>query len=111
MLSFLWNRSSKNRCRGRSVRPARYRLALEPLESRLVPYTLSGYSWTNPNVSVSFMPDGTVIASSFPSTLFATYNAAYPQATWQREAARAWQSWANVSNLNFHFVTDDGSPQ
>jgi hypothetical protein len=57
------------------------------------------------------MPDGTVIASAYPSNLFAVYNAAYPQATWQREIARALQVWANVSNLNFHFVADDGSPQ
>src|SRR5262245_20737812 len=111
MLAYLWNRSSMDGGRGRPARPARCRLALELLESRLVPYALSGYTWTNPNVSVSYMPDGTVIASSFPSNLFATYNAAYPQATWQREFARALQSWANVSNLNFHFVGDDGSPQ
>src|SRR5262245_15777407 len=57
------------------------------------------------------MPDGTLISSSYPSTLFAVYNAAYPQATWQREVARALQVWANVSNLNFHFVADNGSPQ
>jgi hypothetical protein len=57
------------------------------------------------------MPDGTLISSSYPSNLFAVYNAAYPQATWQREIARALQVWANVSNLNFHFVADDGSPQ
>jgi hypothetical protein len=81
------------------------------LEPRLTPYVLSGYQWANPNVSVSFMPDGTLISSSFPSNLFAVYNAAYPQATWQREVARALQAWADVSNLNFHFVPDDGSPQ
>jgi hypothetical protein len=57
------------------------------------------------------MPDGTMISSSYPSNLFAVYNAAYPQATWQREVARALQAWADVSNLNFHFVPDDGSPQ
>jgi hypothetical protein len=57
------------------------------------------------------MPDGTLISSSYPSNLFAVYNAAYPQATWQREIARALQVWANVSNLNFHFVADNGSPQ
>src|SRR5262245_48932916 len=57
------------------------------------------------------MPDGTLISSSYPSNLLAVYNAAYPQATWQREVARALQVWANVSNLNFHFVADDGSPQ
>src|SRR5262249_18759784 len=89
----------------------RRRPALEPLEERLVPYALSGYTWANPNVSVSFMPDGTLISSSYPSNLFAVYDAAYPPATWQREVARALQAWANVSNLNFHFVSDDGSPQ
>jgi hypothetical protein len=72
---------------------------------------LSGYVWANPNVSVSFMPDGTLIAGSYPSNLLALYNAAYPQATWQRQVAIALQSWADVSNLNFHFVSDDGSPQ
>jgi hypothetical protein len=86
-------------------------LFLEPLEDRLVPYVLSGYTWANPNVSVSFMPDGTLISGSYPSNLFAVYNAAYPQATWQHEVARALQVWADVSNLNFHFVADDGSPQ
>src|SRR5215813_11375528 len=97
--------------RARSARPCRYRPVLEALEDRITPYVLSGYQWANPNVSVSYMPDGTLIASSYPSNLFAVYNAAYPQATWQREVARALQSWANVSNLNFHFVADDGSPQ
>src|SRR5437879_8314666 len=77
----------------------RCRPALEPLEERLVPYALSGYQWANPNVSVSYMPDGTLIASSYPSNLFAVYNAAYPQATWQREVARALQVWADVTNL------------
>jgi hypothetical protein len=57
------------------------------------------------------MPDGTLISSAYPSNLFAVYNAAYPQATWQYQVARALQSWADVSNLNFHFVADDGSPQ
>src|SRR5207244_3705496 len=47
----------------------------------------------------------------YASNLFATYNAADPQAVWQREVARALQAWADVSNLNFHFVADDGSPQ
>src|SRR5262245_46279545 len=109
MLSFLrrWFPAG----RGRSTRSPHCRLLLEPLEERLVPYALSGYTWANPNVSVSFMPDGTLIQVGHPSNLFATYNAAYPTATWQREFARALQVWADVSSLNFHFVSDDGSPQ
>ena len=96
------------------VRPARrssYRPALERLEDRVVPYALSGYQWASPNISVSFMPDGTLISGSYPSNLFAVYNAAYAQATWQRQVALALQSWADVSNLNFHFVADNGAPQ
>jgi hypothetical protein len=109
MLSFLFGR---NRGRsGRSSLPQRFRPGLEQLEDRVVPYALSGFTWANTNVSVSFMPDGTLISSSNPSNLFSVYNAAYPQATWQREVARALQSWADVCNLNFHFVADDGSPQ
>jgi hypothetical protein len=95
----------------RSAQARRFRPVLESLEDRLVPYVLSGYQWANPNVSVSFMPDGTLISGSYPSNLFAVYNATYPQATWQRQVAMALQAWADVSNLNFHFVSDDGSPQ
>src|SRR5437899_6832939 len=107
MLSFL-RRSAAG---GLSARRSRCRPAVEQLEDRSVPYALSGFTWANPNVSVSLMPDGTLISSGYTSNLFAVYNAAYPQATWQREVARALQSWANVSNLNFHFVPDDGSAQ
>jgi hypothetical protein len=97
--------------RGLTGKPHPKHPRLEILEDRLVPYALSGYTWANPNVSVSYMPDGTLISSTYASNLFAVYNAAYPQATWQREVARALQTWADVSNLNFHFVADDGSPQ
>src|SRR5262249_50961550 len=111
MLSFLWRRFSAARGRAGRTRPSRCRPALEPLEERLVPYALSGYQWANVNVSVSYMPDGTMISSTYPSNLFAAYDAAYPTATWQRELARALQTWASVPPLNFHFVSDDGSPQ
>src|SRR5947207_15581079 len=107
MLSFL-RRSAAG---GLSARRSRCRPAVEQLEDRSVPYALSGSTWANPNVSVSLMPDGTLISSSYPSDLFAVYNAAYPQATWQREVARALQVWADVSHLHFHFVAGDGSPQ
>jgi hypothetical protein len=109
MTSFLRRRPPAGRAR--PARPFRCRPALEPLEERIVPYVLSGYSWASPNVSASYMPDGTLISSSYPSNLFAVYNAAYPTATWQREFALALQTWADVSPLNFHFVSDDGSPQ
>src|SRR5437870_12322459 len=101
MWSFLQRQSAAARRPTRSARPSRFRPALESLEQRIVPYALSGNQWANVNVSASYMPDGTLIANSYPSNLFATYDAVYPTATWQREFARALQTWASVSPLNF----------
>lgn len=84
---------------------------LEALEGRLVPYCLSGSSWANPNISASYMPDGALIRDLLPSNLSAVYESAYPREVWQREVARALQTWASVTPLNFRFVADDGSPQ
>ena len=50
----------------RPERSRRTRLYLETLESRIVPYTNSGYLWPHPQlVTISFVPDGTVLAQSF----------------------------------------------
>src|SRR5207249_3806724 len=78
-----------------------FRPALENLEERTVPYALSGSQWANLNVSASFMPDGTITDNGAASNLFATMNARFPTATWQTQFARALQSWADVSPLNF----------
>jgi hypothetical protein len=86
-----------------------FRPYLERLDERIVPYALSGYQWANVNVTASFMPDGTTTDSGVPSNLFAALNASFPTATWQHEFARALQSWADVTPLNFHFVSDDGT--
>jgi hypothetical protein len=80
---------------------------LEPLEPRLMLYAASGYSWSNPNISFSFVPDGANV-EGYNNTLFSKLNAIAPTAVWQREFARALQTWANVSNLNFHEVSDGG---
>src|SRR5262249_13344069 len=93
-----------------SKRTRSYRPVLEGLENRIVPYALSGYQWGNVNVSASFMPDGTSTDSGAASNLFAALNAVAPTATWQGEYARALQNWADVSPLNFHFVSDNGAP-
>lgn len=87
----------------------RGRPVLEGLEERVVPYALSGLQWDNTNVSASFMPDGTVTDNGSGSNLFATLNPVAPTATWQREFARALQTWSSVSPLNFHFVPDNGA--
>ncbi|HKB02951.1 MAG TPA: matrixin family metalloprotease, partial [Gemmataceae bacterium] len=84
-------------------------LTLTSLESRITPYVLSGFQWASPDISVSYMPDGTTV-DGYASALFANMNAVAPTATWQREFARALQTWAQYAPLNFHFVSDDGSP-
>jgi len=70
---------------------------------------LSGSQWGNTNVSASFMPDGTTADNGSASSLFAELNAISPTATWQREFARALQTWASVTNLNFRIVSDSGA--
>jgi hypothetical protein len=103
---------STRRCKPATVqslsRPRRFRPALETLESRLVPYSATSLHWTLTDVSVSYLPDGTSLNGK-PSSLFAHLDTAGPAALWQREFARALQTWANYAPLNFHFVEDDGS--
>ena len=84
------------------------RLSVENLEDRLLLYALSGSQWTDTNVSFSYVPDGTD-ANSFATDLFAELNSIAPTEAWQREFARALQTWAEVADLNFHCVADDGS--
>lgn len=88
---------------------SRFRPRVESLEDRVVPYALSGSQWANTTVSASFMPDGTSTDSGAASNLFAELNAIAPTGTWQNEFARALQTWASVSNLNFRIVSDSGA--
>jgi hypothetical protein len=93
----------------------RARPCLEMLEDRVVPYVLSGYSWANTNVTISFVPDGSQISTAQTNgtqltNLFSTYNATATTAAWQEEFLRAWQTWADVTPLNFRVVSDNGAP-
>lgn len=72
-------------------------------------YTLSPYKWLNPNVTASFMPDGTLVYTPYTTNLFVTYDPRYATVKWQKEFARALQSWAAVTPLNFRLIPDDGS--
>src|SRR5438270_3575569 len=92
----------------------RAHLALEQLESRLVPYTVSGNAWPAPQVvTLSFVPDGTLMATGTSgnvySNMFAAFNARWSTATWQAEILRAAQLWAQQTNLNFTVVSDNGT--
>jgi hypothetical protein len=87
-------------------------LSFEQLETRLVP-SASGNAWPNPNlVTISFVPDGTIVGAGpngpIYSNLFAAFNAKWPTAVWQAEIIKAAQVWAQQTNLNFTIVSDDG---
>jgi Matrixin/Calx-beta domain len=93
------------------ARKRSYRPTLEGLEERIVPYTLSGFQWANDNISASFMRDGTTDGAAGGSNLFASLKRdGLSLANWQLQYARALQTWADVTPLNFHFVSDDGLP-
>lgn len=88
----------------------RYRkLHLERLEERCTPVTW-GTPWPDAShLTLSFAPDGTAIGS-YASDLFESQNALGPTALWQREAARAFQTWAVNANINFCVTPDTGLP-
>ena len=86
-------------------------IPVERLETRTLMYALSGFQWPSPEISYSFMPDGTSMLGGYTSALFQSMNAAAPAPAWQREFARAFQTWAQYTPLDFRLVSDDGSAQ
>jgi hypothetical protein len=85
-------------------------LSVESLESRLVPYTISGNAWPNPQViTISFVPDGTNLGG-VSSNLFASFNAKWATKTWENQILKAAQVWAQQANVNFVVVSDNGAP-
>jgi hypothetical protein len=100
----------------RSGKAPKARPTIEVLESRLVPYAVSGNLWPHPEViTLSFVPDGTLLGSTSSgyiySNLFAAFNSKFGStARWQNEVLRAAQVWAQQANLNFAVVADNGAP-
>jgi hypothetical protein len=102
--------------------PRRTVLALERLEDRTVPAT-SAAVWPDPGqLTLSFVPDGTLIGSS-PSNLSQVVSSANqttggPPAGATAASAnpaeaailQAFQTWAVNSNINVGVVPDDGAP-
>jgi hypothetical protein len=92
------------------------RPCLEQLESRIVPYNVTGNAWPNPQlITISFVPDGTLIGYNqngpIYSTLFQDFNARFGSpAAWQKPIELAAQAWADATNINFSVVGDDGVP-
>jgi predicted Zn-dependent protease len=95
----------------RKVRPC-----LEQLESRFVPYSVSGGFWIHPElVTISFVPDGTVLTHDsqgqpVTSTLLADFDARWARSTWQNAILKGAQVWARQTNLNLAVVADNGAP-
>jgi hypothetical protein len=82
----------------------------------VVPYALTGGSWVHPElVTISFVPDGTVIGTGphgpVTSNLFqAMANWFSSPSVWQGQVLLAAQSWAEQTNLDFAVVSDSGAP-
>jgi Matrixin len=95
----------------RSSRKNRACLAVEVLETRIVPFALTGSAWPHPNyVTLSFVPDGTQVPGG-PSNLFATMNARFGSpGAWEPQILLAAQDWAMQTNLNLFVVPDNGTP-
>ncbi len=89
------------------ARTPRRRPSLEALEDRRLPAAF-GIPWPDAgHLTLSFAPDGTPV-SGIPSTLNTTLNAELPQSVWQSDVLRAFQSWADVANINLTVVSDNG---
>jgi hypothetical protein len=85
------------------------RPSVERLEDRLTPVTY-GNPWPDAtHLTFSFAPDGTA-ARAGSSVLFQTLNSVAPAALWQREALRAFQTWAVNANINLGLVADSAAP-
>src|SRR5437762_3349277 len=89
----------------RKARLPRRVLTVEHLEDRHNPNT--GVPWLDStSLTLSFVPDGTD-ASGTPTSLNSLL-AGTPTATWQREILRAYQTWADVANINIGLTADSG---
>ena len=93
----------------RDVRRHRRSLSVESLEPRNLLYNVSGQPWDHADISYSLVPDGTPWHPG-SSVLFSEQSQSAPPEIWQREVARAFQTWANHADINFHRVEDGGQP-
>jgi hypothetical protein len=85
------------------------RLSLERLEDRDLLATW-GVPWPNAqHVTVSFVPDGTLV-SPYQSTLFQTLNSQAPTSVWETAILQGLQTWAANTNINLALVNDGGQP-
>src|SRR5262245_42605916 len=81
-------------------------LNVERLEDRTVPATF-GHPWADPNISLSFVADGTNISGT-PSNL-TSFLSGIGGNTARDEILRAYQTWVANANLNIGIVGDNGA--
>jgi hypothetical protein len=83
---------------------------LDRLEQRELLYVPSGNRWANPNeISYSIVADG-VSWDHGANDLNAVMNAKFGPGVWERQLARALQTWASVANINITAVPDANLP-
>src|SRR5579883_2882956 len=85
-------------------------LRLEHLEERCTP-TVWGIPWTDgAHLTVSFVPDGTKVDNSTSTLYQKMASNGLSQSVWQSTILKAFQAWANVTNVNFTVIPDNGAP-
>jgi hypothetical protein len=84
------------------------RLTIEQLEDRIQPYS-TGLPWPTANLTLSFVPDGTMV-DGHQSSLFQTMGSQATTQAWEAQILKAAQTWASVANINIGLVADGGQP-
>lgn len=83
---------------------------IEKLEERVVLYAASGNAWPSSQVvTISFEPDGANLGGVTNNINSAFDGNAQLNGQWKNEILRAAQAWAQVTNLNFVVVEDNGA--
>jgi hypothetical protein len=86
--------------------PRSARLCVESLEERITPTWY--VPWPNPTtLTLSFAPDGTNVSGA-PSNLFSLLGPNV--SSWETTILQAYQTWADVTNINIGLVPDNGQP-
>lgn len=88
------------------------RLTVERLEDRLVPATTFGVAWPDPgHLTLSFVPDNTgAVGQRGLSELYSTLRSQSADPIWETAILRAFQTWADYTNINIGLVSDSALP-
>ena len=87
----------------------RARLAPETLEDRVL-LDSAGIVWESAsNLTLSFVPDGTLLAQH-ASSLSAKFDLISEPAVWKRTILQVFETWAVHANINMGVVEDNGLP-